>query len=403
MSTLALDPKLALPPGLTHADAESAAIRFATLEVIDLDRPDPFQLRGAIPRSMALTHRGGLTYRGRPTRVWRFRLEPGVPVSTHHLVGVQAKRHAYYCAYPAVLTASDDEDTHLAGWIAGDWGAYSERERVLQQYRQRVSEKPEDAARHYELALVGVTLGTCFLTLSKADALHYPGPLEEFVPVVHAAVELAPGRPRYLALAGFLHERLTQFQHAARRYGEAAAAGAKSGLYAVLHADALLFAGDEAAATSAATEAERRLRARRSPYEFGRHRKSLLDRFRESLYEEAWALRKKVEGLKDAGMSDTAQAEAHRRAIKIDRKKVPRNFHDLIPLARKWGVGDDASRGYFTDHASAKDKAALKKALPLKRRGEIQDWLDSLGPRGITGDEAGAFMYLLEALDELGI
>jgi tetratricopeptide (TPR) repeat protein len=317
-------------------------------------------------------------------------------------VGVQAKQ-SYFSAYPAVLTASDDEDTHLAGWIAGDWGAYSERERVLQVYRQRVSEKPEDAARHYELALVGVTLGTCFLTLSRVDALHYPGPLEEFVPIVHAAVELAPGRPRYLALAAFLHERLMRFQHAARRYGEAAAADAKSELYAVLHADALLFAGDEAGATRAATEAERRLRARRSPYEFGRHRKSLLDRFKESLYEEAWALRKKVEGLKDIGKSDTAQAEANRRAIKIDRKKVPRNFHDLIPLARKWGVGDDGSRGYFTDHASAKDKAALKKALPLKRRGEIQDWLDSLGPRGITGDEAGAFMYLLEALDEMGI
>jgi hypothetical protein len=223
------------------------------------------------------------------------------------------------------------------------------------------------------------------------------------MPIVLAGIERAPGRPRYLALAAFLHERLAQFQHAARRYGEAAAADAKSELYAVLHADALLFAGDEAGATRAATEAERRLRARRSPYEFGRHRKSLLDRFKESLYEEAWALRKKVEGLKDAWNSDTAQAEANRRAIKIDRKKVPRDFHDLIPLARKWGVGDDGSRGYFTDHASAKDKAALKKALPLKRRGEIQDWLDSLGPRGITGDEAGAFMYLLEALDELGI
>jgi len=402
MSTLALNAKLALPPGLTHADAEKAAVRFATLEVIDSARRDPFRLSGSIPRSMVLTYRGGLIYRGRPTRVWRFKLEPGVPLSTHHLVGVQAKRHAYYCAYPAILTASDDEDAHLAGRIAGDWRAYSERERVLQVYRQRLSEKPQDAARHYELALVGVTLGTYFLALSKVDALHYPGPLEEFAPIVQATIERAPGQPRYLALAAFLHERLTQFEQAARRYGEAAAADPKSELYAVLHADALLFAGDEKGATSAAKEAERRLRTRRSPYEFGLHRRSLLDIFKHGLYEDAWALRKKVEGLKD-GKSDKALAEEHRRAIKIDRKKVPRAFHDLIPLARKWGVGDDPSRDYLTEHATARDKAALKNALPPKRRGEIQDWLDSLGPRGITGQEAGAFMYLLEALDELGI
>jgi hypothetical protein len=400
MATLALDPNLALPPGLTHADAERAAVRFATLEVVDRDRLDPFRLRGAIPRSMDLTYRGGLTYRGRPTHVWRFRLEPRVPHTTHHLVGVQAQQ-TYFSAYPAILTVDDDEETHLAGWIAGDWRAYSARGRVLQEYRRRLSEKPEDAARHYELALVGVTLGTWFLALSKVDALYYPGPLEEFVPIVHAAIERAPGRPRYLALAAFLHERLTQFEQAAWLYGEAAAADAKSEFYAVLHADALLFAGDAPGATRAAKEAERRLRARRNRNQFGRHRKVLLDRFKEGLYEEAWALRKKVEGLRRE--SEKALAEAARREIRIDRKKVPRALHDLIPLAKKWGLGDDGLRGYFTDRATAKDKAPLKKALPPERRGEIQDWLDSLGPGGVTIDEWGAFTYLLEALEEMGL
>ncbi len=38
MLTLALDSKLALPPGLAHEDAEKEAIHFATLEVIDLRR-----------------------------------------------------------------------------------------------------------------------------------------------------------------------------------------------------------------------------------------------------------------------------------------------------------------------------------------------------------------------------
>ncbi len=400
MPTLALDPKRALPPGLTHADAEQAAVRFATLEAIDLDRPDPLQLRRAIPRAVNLSYRGGLRYRRRPTHLWRFRLEADVPHSTHHLLGVRAKE-VYFSAYPAIITVDDDENTHLAAWMAADWRAYSERERILAPYRQRLKDRPQDAARHYELALVGVTLGTWFLSLSKVDALYYPGPLEEFVPIARAAIERAPGRPRYLALAAFLHERLTEFEQAARLYGEAAAADAKSELYAVLHADALLFAGDDTGAGSAAREAERRLRAKRNRNQFGRHRKALLDRFKEGLYEEAWALRQKVEGLRRE--SDKALAEAARRELKIDRKKVPRTFHDLIPLAKKWGLGDDGLRGYFTDRATAKDKATLERALPLKRRGEIQDWLTSLLSKGITSDETGAFMFLLEALEEMGI
>lgn len=401
MATLALDPKLPLPAGLAHADAEKAAVRFATLEVVDMDRADPFQLRGPTPRWKKLTYRGGLDYRGRATHVWRFMLDPDFRYSTQHLVGVQAKQRNYFSAYVAMHAVSDDEDTHLASWIAADWRAYSERERILAVYRRRLREKPQDAARHYELALVGVALGTCLLTLSKMYGLHYPGPLEEFVPVVHAAIDRAPGRPRYLALAAFLHERLTEFEHAARRYGEAAAVDAKSELYAVLHADALLFAGDTAGATRAAKEAERRLRARRSRYRFGRHRKPLLDAFTISLAEDALAVRKKVEGLRRE--SEKALAEAARRELKIERRKVPRAFHDLIPLAKKWGLGDDGLRGYFTDRATAKDRATLKRALPPKRRGEIQDWLTSLLSKGITSDETGAFMFLLEALEEMGI
>jgi tetratricopeptide (TPR) repeat protein len=397
---VALDPDLALPNGLSHAAAENAAVRFATLEVVDMDRPDPLRLRGAMPRSRDLVYRGGLIYRGRPTHVWRFPLEPGRAYSTQHLLGIRAQQ-AYFAAYPAIHAVDDTEDTHLPGWIAADWRAYSERERILANYRERLRDKPQDAARHYELALLGVTLGTWALTRSGLYMLTHPGPLEEFVPAAHAAIDRAPGRARYLALAAFLHERLVEFEQAARLYGEAAAADPKSELYAVLHADALLFAGDEAGARRAAKEAERRLRARRSRKRFGRHRKSLLDDFKEDLDKEARALRRKVEGLRE--VSEKALAGAARREMRVDRKKVPAAFHDLIPLAKKWGLGDDGFRGYFTDRATAKDKAALRRALPLKRRGEIQDWLDSLGPGGATIDEWGAFTYLLEALEEMRI
>jgi hypothetical protein len=399
---IGLDPSRPRPAGLTDADAERAAVRFATLQVVDTDRPDPFRLREPLPRRKKLVYRGGVDYRGRATHVWRFMLDPDFKYSTQHLVGVQAKRQSYFAAYVAMHAVDDDEDTHLASWIAADWRAYSERERILAVYRRRLREKPQDAARHYELALVGAALGTCLFTMpGEGYMLNYPGPLEEFVPIVHAAIGRAPGRPRYLALAAFLHERLTEFGEAARLYGAAAAADAKSALYAVLQADALLFAGDDAGARRAAPEATRRLRARRSRYEFGRRRKPLLDDLMLGLAGDAAAVRRKVEGLRPA--SEKALAEAARREIRIGRQRVPRPFHDLIPLAKKWGVGDDGLRGYFTDRVTAKDKAVLRKALPAKRRGEIQEWLDSLGPGGSASDEWGAFTYLLEALEEMGI
>jgi tetratricopeptide (TPR) repeat protein len=403
MPSVAPDPTLALPPGLSQRAAEGEAIRFATLEIIDQRRRQPLRLAGEIPRSMGLFHRGGLEYRGRLIHVWQFRFAAvgGSTKLSYHLLGVQAKRQVYFSVYP-VLDSSHGEDGALAAWIAADSRAYTARERVLSVYRKRLDEQPNEAARHYELALVGIGLGTCFLVPSKPDALYHPGPLDEFVAAAHAAIERAPRRPNYLALAAFLHERLTQFEEAARLYGEASAADPKSDLYAALHADALLFAGDENGATRAASEAGRRARARKRAYAFGGARRSTVDALCEQLFHDAWQVRMQVEGLKPLA-PESALLDEHRSAIRIDPEKVPAPLRDLIPLALEWGVGDDGSRGYLTDRATGKKKAALRKALPLKRRAEIQDWLDSLGPDGVKGPEAGAFAYLLEALDEMGI
>jgi tetratricopeptide (TPR) repeat protein len=386
---------------LSQRAAEGEAIRFATLEIIDQRRRQPLRLAGEIPRSMKLIHRGGLDYRGRLTHVWQFRFAAagGSTKLSYHLLGVRAKRQVYFSVYP-VLDSSPNEDGALAAWIAADSRAYTARERVLSVYRQRLDEQPSEASRHYELALVGIALGTCFLVPSKPDALYHPGPLDEFVAVAHAAIERAPRRPNYLALAAFLHERLTRFEEAARRYGEAAAADPKSHLYAALYADALLFAGDESGAIEAAGEATRR--ARKRAYEFGGDRRSIIDTLREQLFHEAWQVRMQVEGLKPLAI-EPALLNEHRNAIRIDPDKVPAPLRDLIPLALEWGVGDDGSRAYLTDRATGKKKAALRKALPLKRRAEIQAWLDSLGPDGVASPEAGAFTYLLEALDEMGI
>ncbi|MCL4802083.1 MAG: hypothetical protein KJ025_21000 [Burkholderiales bacterium] len=405
MTTARLDPEMPLPPGLDHEAAERAARRVAALAIIDQRRRDPLRLSAPIPVSLQVSYRGGLRHDGRPTCAWRFGFVSvdGLAEATYHLIGVSgAGGQAYYSAYPAMLTL-DETDSIIGDWIAADAQAYAERERILAVYRARLEEAPEQASRHYELALIGTTLATCFVTVSDVDALFYPGPLDEFAPAALEACARMPCRASWLALAAFLHERLTRFDEAARLYGEAVAAEPRSAVYASLHADALLFAGDVVGAARAARDAEQRARARRARFEFGLGRGTVLDRFKETLQEEALAVRKNVEGLQDAEASEEARAEEHRRAIRIDPERVPAAFRDLIPLARRWGVGDDGARGFLTGRATAMDRARLKKALPWRRRGAVQAWLDSLGPEGITSDEAGAFMFLLEAVEELGL
>ena len=80
---------------------------------------------------------------------------------------------------------------------------------------------------------------------------------------------------------------------------------------------------------------------------------------------------------------------------------MPGEFRDLVPLAIKWGIGDDAIRGDVTEAATEADKLELVSALTGKL-GAIDRWVDSF-PEGAMTDEAAAFMYMGEAVDELGL
>ena len=89
-----------------------------------------------------------------------------------------------------------------------------------------------------------------------------------------------------------------------------------------------------------------------------------------------------------------------RPVIRLDPARVPVHLRGLIPLAEKWGVGDDIIRNDMIARASAADKRALHDALydPYER---ITEWLSSL-PAGEMSDEAEAFMHMQGALDEMG-
>jgi hypothetical protein len=122
-----------------------------------------------------------------------------------------------------------------------------------------------------------------------------------------------------------------------------------------------------------------------------------LEDYRYSLLCEAGRLRGKREGV--ARVSQRELAERDRAENRIRRSKVPRELRPLVPLAEKWGIGDDGSRGYFVRRATRKDKQQLRRVRDLYAR-RISDWLDTQLPDHPT-PETGAFLYLLEACDEM--
>jgi hypothetical protein len=86
---------------------------------------------------------------------------------------------------------------------------------------------------------------------------------------------------------------------------------------------------------------------------------------------------------------------------KLNASKVPEEFRDLVPLAQKWGIGDDIIRDDLQSKASEEEKANLAKALG-NRADAISQWFNTFTPGRMT-DEAAAFMYMLLGLDEMGL
>ncbi|HEY3011299.1 MAG TPA: hypothetical protein VGJ36_01035 [Gemmatimonadales bacterium] len=90
----------------------------------------------------------------------------------------------------------------------------------------------------------------------------------------------------------------------------------------------------------------------------------------------------------------------NRPVVRLDPERVPPYLRHLVPLAEKWGIGDDIIRNDYIAKAEAREKRELHDALyqPFE---QITEWLNSFGDQPMT-DEAEAFMYMQGALDEMG-
>ena len=90
----------------------------------------------------------------------------------------------------------------------------------------------------------------------------------------------------------------------------------------------------------------------------------------------------------------------NRPILRLDPVQVPTDLRHLVPLAEKWGIGDDIIRNDLIDKSSSAEKRELHDSLyaPFER---IAEWLTSFAGRPLSA-EAEAFMYMQTALDEMG-
>jgi hypothetical protein len=120
-----------------------------------------------------------------------------------------------------------------------------------------------------------------------------------------------------------------------------------------------------------------------------------------ALFHGFFILLDKVTGNEVPPVRDEEALQEYRNQTNISLNNVPIEFQTLLPLAIKWGIGDDAIRGDVTEAATEFEKHELASALTGKL-GAIDKWIDSF-PEGSMSNEAATFMYMIEAVEELGL
>jgi hypothetical protein len=263
--------------------------------------------------------------------------------------------------------------------------AYDERQAVLQPYRQRASRRPESFARLYELGLM-----TWYQHFAGA-----PGPVGEAEPPLLRALQLNPRSAACHGLLGEVRLRGGRARPALAAFLEAARLLPRHPRFHYCASVAHQLAGDVAAARRALARA-RRMAGPKLKRRFTSGSNPLED-FRYSLLCEATRLRERHEGF--VRLSSRELAERDREENRIRRSRVPKHLRALVPLAEKWGIGDDGSRAYLLRRATRRDKLQLRRVRDRYAQ-RISDWLDSQLPDRPT-PETGAFLYLLEACEEL--
>lgn len=84
----------------------------------------------------------------------------------------------------------------------------------------------------------------------------------------------------------------------------------------------------------------------------------------------------------------------------LNAAHVPDDLRHLLPLAKRWGIGDDMDRAAALERASDEELQTLRDAVQT-HSAAITHWLDSFSSGAAMSDEAAAFMYMQLAVEEL--
>ena len=236
--------------------------------------------------------------------------------------------------------------------------------------------------------------------------------------VLSRAIELAPGRWDRHALLGFvLTHRRQDHPKALESFQEALRLNPGNKVLQVFIPELLTEMGRENEAKEAIGRA-----ARLQRINLNRHRAALRKAglpanaenllqafirprnfFVSDLWRDAEKLRRKIlpaahrEAVK-AGREDCLRRQRELRAS-FDASRVPVMLRGLAPAAARYGVGDDVCRPLLMKRMSRQTRVRLVRRVQALAE-PIAQWLDSYAT-GRMSDEAVAFMYLLEGIDEI--
>jgi hypothetical protein len=96
---------------------------------------------------------------------------------------------------------------------------------------------------------------------------------------------------------------------------------------------------------------------------------------------------------------DPGSSQAAEVVPRLDSAKVPADLRHLVPLAQRWGIGDDVARSERVQKATDAERSELRAAFG-PRQAWITAWLDSYG-QGAMPQEAAAFIYTQLAIEEM--
>lgn len=282
--------------------------------------------------------------------------------------------------------------------------------------RQRIADDPSDAKAHYQLAV---------LLLATRDLYAFYGPdeppvLAEAERLLMRAIELDPTHAPSHAKLGFTYHQLgDRLERALASFRTARRLDPRNKIVDVYVPLILITMEKEKEALAELTAVARRqkvnlakVRKELAKVGFPADAQTLITNgfihprnfFWSATYDEAERIRNSLERGRKRRVAQEELDECQRRQRELkqsfDASRVPASIRALASAASHYGIGDDPCRYLLMKRIPKKERDQLiRRADRLAKK--VDEWLDSFGGGDKMSDEAAAFMYLMNGVEEI--